>query len=152
MSLFQMGPRRDISVHHEFMNSETGMRLSSDRSFGVVISVCFALLALLPFVYGRPVHGRLLVAGVAVLGLALAAPRILHPFNLVWTKLAGVLNRIMSPIVIALLFFLGFGLVGAILRALGKDLLRLKTSPGQESYWIRRGPPGPAPESMLNQF
>jgi hypothetical protein len=141
-----------VSTHHELLHSDDVVKLSSDRTFGVVISLVFALLALLPVTRGRLAHWRLLVAGVAVLVIAFLLPRLLHPLNLLWGRLASVLNRIISPIVIALLFFLGFGIAGAILRILGKDLLRLKTSPDQESYWITRDPPGPAPEGMLNQF
>jgi hypothetical protein len=38
------------------------------------------------------------------------------------------------------------------MRAIGKDLLRLKQEPEAESYWIVRAPPGPAPETMKDQF
>ena len=42
--------------------------------------------------------------------------------------------------------------VGLILKACGKDLLRLKREPDSKSYWIDRDPPGPAPGSMTKQF
>jgi hypothetical protein len=35
---------------------------------------------------------------------------------------------------------------------LGKDMLRLKWRPDADSYWIPRQPPGPAPETMKDQF
>jgi len=41
---------------------------------------------------------------------------------------------------------------GLIMRLMGKDLLRLKREPEADSYWIRRRPPGPAPETMKDQF
>jgi hypothetical protein len=50
------------------------------------------------------------------------------------------------------MFFLVFVPAGFISRLLGKDPLRLKLEPNAESYWILRDPPGPAPDSMRNQF
>jgi hypothetical protein len=51
--------------------------------------------------------------------------------------------------------FVFFGAVlptGLIMRALGKDPLRLKRRPDANSYWIERHPPGPAHKSMKDQF
>jgi len=52
----------------------------------------------------------------------------------------------------ALLYYVSVVPTGLIMRALGKDLLRLKLDRTAESYWIAREPPGPAPESMKDQF
>jgi hypothetical protein len=49
-------------------------------------------------------------------------------------------------------FFLVFAPVGWVMRLAGKDFLRLKLSPGADSYWIPRDPPGPEPESIAKQF
>jgi hypothetical protein len=51
-----------------------------------------------------------------------------------------------------LLFFGAVLPTGLVMRALGKDLLRLRLKPETDSYWIVRQPPGPAPESMVDQF
>ncbi len=92
--------------------------------------------------------------GVSLLFLcsALAAPRVLHPLNLLWAKLAVLLHHIVSPAAMALVFFLAFTPMGFLLRAFGKDLLRLRRSPHADSYWIPRDPPGPPPETMIHQF
>jgi hypothetical protein len=58
----------------------------------------------------------------------------------------------MSPIMMALVFFCAVLPTGLVVRALGKDLLRLNWQPDAESYWIERRPAGPAPESMKDQF
>jgi hypothetical protein len=52
----------------------------------------------------------------------------------------------------ALLFYGTVLPTGLVMRTLGKDLLRLKREPAADSYWIVRQPPGPAPESMKDQF
>jgi hypothetical protein len=50
------------------------------------------------------------------------------------------------------MFFLVFTPFALILRMAGKDLLRLRRDPAAASYWIERDPPGPPPESMVEQF
>jgi hypothetical protein len=51
-----------------------------------------------------------------------------------------------------LLFFGAVLPTGFVMRALGKDPLRLKIEGNRESYWVKRRPPGPAPETMKDQF
>lgn len=82
----------------------------------------------------------------------LLAPGILHPLSRLWRGLGLLLHKLVSPIVTWLIFYLAFVPAGLLSRLLGKDPLRLKIEPEAESYWISRNPPGPAPETMRNQF
>jgi hypothetical protein len=140
------------ATHHELLNLEPGMRISSDRVLGLVLGAFFAVIAVLPVLRRGPVRWWGFVASLVCFAVALALPRILHPLNIVWVRSAILLHRIVSPIAMALLFFFGFAITGLVLRAFGKDLLRLKASPDQDSYWITRDPQGPARESMTHQF
>jgi len=79
-------------------------------------------------------------------------PSVLRIPNLMWFRFGSLLNRIVGPAATSLLFFAVFTPFGLILRMGGKDLLRLRRDPGAASYWIEREPPGPAPESMAEQF
>ncbi len=125
---------------------------SSDRSFGVVFSIFFLLVAIWPIFHHRPLRWWALPLSLLFLLLAIAAPALLHPLNLVWTRLGLLLARITNPIVTAVLFFLVFTPAAFLLRLLGKDPLHLRYDPAAASYWILRDPPGPDPESMRNQF
>jgi hypothetical protein len=140
------------ATHHELLNLEPGVRISSDRVLGLVLGAFFALVAVLPVVRGGPVRWWGFAASLVCFGVALAVPRILHPLNVVWVRFAILLHRIISPIAMALLFFCGFAITGLVLRVFRKDLLRLKASADQDSYWITRDPPGPAPQGMTHQF
>ena len=144
------GPQN--STHHESLVSELEIRASSDRALGFVLAAFFLVVALAPLLHRAAVRGWALAASLVLVAIAFLAPGLLHPVNLVWTRLAILLHRIVSPIVMALLFFFGFALTGFVLRALGKDLLRLRPASGSNSYWITRNPPGPPPESMARQF
>src|SRR5262245_19788885 len=76
----------------------------------------------------------------------------LAPLNKSWTKLGVLPYRIVSPVVMAFLFYVIVTPMGLLMRMLGKDTLRLRRDPDAASYWIHRTPLGPAPESMKNQF
>ncbi len=147
-----MPPKRDLYAHHEYLQPDAGIQVSSDRTFGVVLGVFFALIAFLPVSRAGRIRWWSVAISLVFFVLAMAMPRVLHPANIAWSKLALVLQRIISPIALALLFLFGFAIMGTLLRALGKDLLRLKKSNNLDSYWIIRNPPGPPSESMMHQF
>ena len=113
-------------------------RLSSDRSFGLVIATALALYAIK--------HPLLLVPAALILVTALTRPQILHGPNLLWARVGQVLHRIVNPILMAVLFFGVFTPMAVLLRVFGKDLLGLRTK--SQSYWINRTSSGP----LTNQF
>jgi len=94
------------------------------------------------------------IAGIAALLLATAyfKPTALNPFNLLWFKFGMLLHSVVNPVVMGILFFAVVLPTGILLRAFGKDLLWLRRNPNSDTYWIARRPPGPAPETMKNQF
>ena len=128
------------------------MVMGSNRSFGLIFAVFFCLVALLPAVHGAPV--RWWALGVAILFTAVAflAPRALSPLNWVWFKLGMLLHHVVNPVIMAVMFYGAILPMALLLRALGKDVLRLKRAPESASYWIPREPPAPAPGSMSKQF
>ena len=52
----------------------------------------------------------------------------------------------------SVIFFLAILPTALILRALGKDLLRIRLDKSAPTYWIKREPPGPPPATMTRQF
>ena len=83
---------------------------------------------------------------------ALVRPQVLGPLNRLWLRLGLLLQRLVTPVVMALLFYGTVTPIALVLRLLGKDLLRLRIDRGADSYWLERRPPGPAPDTMRNQF
>jgi hypothetical protein len=136
---------------HEDLERHIEVRLSSDRSFGLVFAVFFSLIGLWPLWRGGPIRIWSLVVSAIFLVAALLSPRILRPLNKAWSRFGLLLGRIISPIVLALMFFLLFTPGALLFRILRKDLLLLKRTSG-DTYWIRRTPPGPSPETIVNQF
>jgi hypothetical protein len=139
------------NTHEDFRRHGAHGKLPSNRSFGLVFTAFFSVLAFWPLVrHGAPV--RLWAAGAAgvMLLLALVSPQVLEPANRLWMKLGLLLGRIVNPIVLSLMFFLVFTPVALILRWIGRDLLGLRRSPQAASYWIPREPIEPG--TLKNQF
>jgi Saxitoxin biosynthesis operon protein SxtJ len=131
---------------------EDAVKPSSNRTFGIVFAVFFALIAVLPMLRGHAVRRWALPVSALFLWAALAAPKLLSPLNRAWTGLGSLLHAVVNPLVLGILFYLVFTPFGWVLRRMGKDFLRLRPAPGAPSYWIPRQPPGPRPESMSRQF
>jgi hypothetical protein len=141
----------DTRIHEDLSRSHPTKGFS-DRSLGLTFSVFFALLAVLPMRHHQPFQWRWMAVSAFFLVIGLLAPGLLHPLSRAWARLALLLHRIVNPITTSIMFFLVFVPAGLVFRLLGKDPLRLKLDPNQETYWILRDPPGPKPESMHNQF
>lgn len=137
---------------HEDFSRRGAERVSSDRVFGLLFAVVFGAIGLSPLVHASPPRYWMLVPALAFFVVAVVKPALLHPFNSVWSKFGLFLHRIVTPIVMAILFFGTVTPIAFILRALGKDPLRLKLDRASRTYWIARSPPGPSPESIKNQF
>lgn len=128
------------------------VQMGSERSFGLVFTVLFVVIGLWPLKEGGDARPWALGVALAFLATALLAPRALRPLNLLWFKFGMLLHHVVTPVVMGLVFFLTVTPTGLIMRALGKDPMRLKRDPAARSYWIDRIPPGPAPATMKNQF
>ena len=137
---------------HEDLTREQEVEGSSDRSFGVVFAVVFLLIAAWPLWHGESPRWWALVGSALFAVVALMKPALLAGLNRQWLKLGMLLGKIISPIALGLLFYGVVTPIGVVLRLAGKDPLRLKFDRGAGSYWIRREPPGPSPDSMTNQF
>ena len=83
--------------------------------------------------------------------LAVAAPKLLAPLNKLWFQLGMALGRLVSPIILGTIFFLLITPIAFFIKLSGRDVLHLKKR-DVRSYWVKREPAGPEPESFNNQF
>lgn len=134
---------------HETFDRDA-VRLGSDRGFGIVFFVVFAVIG---FIFRESSASWFWFgAAASILITALVAPRLLRSANKLWFLFGMALGRITTPIVMGILFFLVVTPTGLIVRALGQDPLRLRIDKTASTYWIERRPPGPDPKSMNQQF
>jgi predicted membrane metal-binding protein len=136
---------------HE-LNRETEPERASERSFGLTVATLGAIVALWPLLHGGHPRWWLVTAAVVLCVISMLACWMLAPLNRAWSRFGLTLNRIVSPVVLAIVFFGILTPLGLILRARGRDPLRLKLERNVTSYWIMRQPPGPKPTTMTRQF
>jgi len=135
------------------MNSEFSSHIpteqSSSKSFGIVFSIFFLIVALMTWANSENIHIWALVVSLIFLLLALLAPQALLMPNKIWFKFGVFIGLIIAPIVMALIYFSTVLPTGLIMRLLGKDLLSQKLDKDVKSYWIVRSE---SIGSMKNQF
>ena len=137
---------------HERLSVAPDIQGSSDRSFGIVMAVVFAIIGAWPLLSWDPLRWWALIIAGLFGGLAFLRPALLAPLNRLWFRFGLLLNKITSPLIMGLLFYVVITPYAYILRWLGKDLLHLCFDSSADSYWIERKPPGPAPETIKRQF
>ena len=138
-------------THEDFSRGQQ-VKTSSDRAFGWTFVAVFLVVALWPLAVGGALRWWSLIVSGLVLAATVAAPSLLALPNRLWLRFGLLLHRIVSPVVLAIMFYLVVTPMGLLMRAFAKDNLRLRRDAGAESYWIEREPPGPQPDSMPRQF
>ena len=124
----------------------------SERAFGFVVAGVFLLVALWPlFERASPRTWAITVAAVFAL-CAWLAPQVLAPLNRLWFRFGELLHRIVSPIALGAIFFGVITPFALVMRLFKRDALLLHKRSARPSYWVRREPPGPPPDSFHNQF
>jgi len=124
------------------------IKISSNRSFGIVFFVVFLIIALYPLTYSGEVRIWSIIISLIFLVLGILNSKILTPLNKLWFKFGIFLGKIVSPLIMGIIFFLVVTPIGLIMRLLGKDVLRLKYNKNN-SYWIEKNDPK---SKMKNQF
>ena len=124
------------------------VKISSNRSFGLVFFIVFLLIAFYPLINQGDIRIWSVLISLLFLILGVINSKILTPLNKVWFKFGIFLGKIISPIVMGLIFFLVVTPIAVLMRMLKKDLLNLKFNKNN-SYWIEKTDPK---SSMKNQF
>ena len=124
------------------------VKISSNRSFGIVFFVVFLIIALYPLINDGNIRLWSLIVSLAFLALGLLNSKFLSPLNKIWFKFGLFLGKIISPMVMGLIFFFVVTPIGILMRILKKDILNLKMN-NNKSYWIEKSEPK---SKMKNQF
>ena len=125
-------------------------RPPSDRNFGLTMAAALCVVWALPRLHHRPWRWWALGLSCVFAVVTLVRPELLRPVNRLWMRLGGLLQRVVQPVIVALLFAVVFAPVGIVLRWLKRDPLALRMQPDLETYWIPRRPEKGG--SMENQF
>ena len=133
--------------HHE-------VKIGSERNFGLVFATVFGAVAIWPIIFssGNVRWWAITVATVS-LCISFIRPGLLKSLNHAWFKLGILLGKVVSPVVMMLVFIVAVTPTALIIRLLGKDPLRLKKIPNsKKTAWVDRSNDGHKMGSMKNQF
>jgi hypothetical protein len=128
--------------------NKNNIKISSNKSFGIVFFVFFLIVSIYPLIDGGVLRVWSLVISAIFLILGLLNSKVLTPLNKLWFKLGILLGAIVSPIVMGIVFFIVVTPISLIMKILGKDILNLKKNKNQ-SYWVDKSEPK---SKMKNQF
>ena len=124
------------------------IKISSNRSFGIVFFIVFLIIALYPLSKNGEIRIWFVIVSLIFLLLGLFNSKILTPLNKLWFKFGVILGKIISPLVMGIIFFIVVTPIGLVMRLFGKDLLNLRYNLNK-SYWIEKDGPK---SKMKNQF
>ena len=124
------------------------VKKSSNKSFGIVFFIVFIIIGFWPLLDINTYRLWAIIIAFIFLALGLVNSKLLTPLNILWFKFGIFLGKIVSPIVMGVVFFIVVTPIGLIMRLLKKDVLGLKYNK-DKSYWIEKSGPK---SKMKNQF
>ena len=124
------------------------VKIPSNKSFGLVFSIVFLLIAIYPLLNQNEIRIWSLIISIIFLILGLLDSKFLNPLNKIWFKFGILLGKIISPLIMGIIFFLVVTTTGILMRVFKKDILNLKFNTNK-SYWIEKNGPK---SKMKNQF
>ena len=128
------------------MNSK--IKISSNRSFGIVFFVVFLIIAIWPLLNDYEIRYWSLIISIVFFLLGILNSKFLTPLNKIWFKFGILLGHVISPIVMGLIFFLVVTPTSLLMKLFRKDILGIKKN-RSKSYWIEKSGPK---NKMKNQF
>lgn len=129
----------------ENSSRKNSVEIGSERAFGAVFAVVFAVLAIFDILGSRAIW---ILLAVLFGTLALVYPRALKPLNRLWFRFGLLLHKITNPVILGFMFYIVITPMAILLKIVGKDILNLKIDKNQKSYWIIKQ----NHSSMKNQF
>ena len=124
------------------------IKISSNKSFGIVFFVFFLIISLFPLLKDNNIRIWAIITAIIFLILGFLNSPILTPLNRIWFKFGIILGNFISPVVMGVIFFVVVTPTALLMRIFGKNLLGLKRN-NKTSYWIERSE---IKSKMKNQF
>lgn len=137
---------------HETLHAESRRLPPSNRVFGFTLSSLLAILGIWALWEGSRAGAWELGGAAAFLIVTLVSPGLLAPLNRIWTLFGVLLQKIASPVAMAILFYGTVTPIGVLLRIFRRDPLRRRIDPAASTYWIARPPASAQKTTMKNQF
>ena len=137
--------------HERFDRTESAIR-GSDRAFGITIAVVLAIVGGAKLWFGSSYPVVWLGVSIAFLAASLVRPQLLAPLNRLWFRFGLLLHRVVSPLMMALIFFGAVTPIAALMRLLGRRPIPMSFDRKAPSYWLPRADRIARRGSMIKQY
>ena len=105
-------------------------------TFGILFFIFFLIIGFYPLISSGTIRIWSITLSLLFLIITIIKPNLFTSLNKLWIKLGILLGKIISPIVMGLVFFFIVTPIGILMKILKKDVMGLKR--GESSYWITR--------------
>jgi hypothetical protein len=118
------------------MESSINIKRKNNITFGIMFFVFFLIIGLYPLISNEPIRIWSIIVSLVFLTVTIIKPNLFTFLNKLWIKFGILLGKIISPIVMGLVFFFVVTPIGIFVKVLKKDVMGLNR--GASSYWITR--------------
>jgi energy-coupling factor transporter transmembrane protein EcfT len=119
-----------------FINQNLFVKKSNNVTFGILFFIFFLIIGFYPLKSGGVIRVWSVFVSLVFLIITIIKPNLFTFLNKLWIKFGILLGKIISPIVMGLVFFFVVTPIGIFVKILKKDVMGLKR--GESSYWITR--------------
>jgi hypothetical protein len=127
---------------------KSNIKIGTNKSFGIVFFIFFLIVSIFPLFNDERIRIWSLIIAIIFLILGLLNSKILTPLNKIWFRFGILLGKIISPIVMGIIFFFMVTPISLIMKFFGKDILNIKKNK-KKTYWIKKTE---LKSKMKNQF
>ena len=118
------------------MKNLFNIKRKNNITFGILFFIFFLILGLYPLISSKPIRVWSVALSLVFLIITIIRPNLFTFLNKLWIKFGVLLGKIISPIVMGLVFFFVVTPIGIFVKILKKDVMGLKRE--ASSYWITR--------------
>jgi hypothetical protein len=118
------------------MENSINIKRKNNITFGILFFIFFLIVGLYPLISNEPIRIWSIIVSLVFLTVTIIKPNLFTFLNKLWIKFGILLGKIISPIVMGLVFFFVVTPIGIFVKILKKDVMGLKI--GESSYWITR--------------
>ena len=123
------------------------------KRFGIVLSIVLIIIGVgIPIIKKSDIHLWLVYLAVAVFVFAVFFTKLFVPVFKIWMKIAHLISKIISSLILGIFFYFIITPVGLIMKCFGRDPLSRKIDKESNSYWVKRDPKLSDPKRIENQF
>ena len=120
---------------------------NNNVTFGFFFFIFFLIIGFYPLIFDREIRIWSLILSLFILSITIIKPNLFTLINKLWFQFGILLAKIVSPIILSVIFFFIVVPTGMIYKILKKDTMNSKKR--LPSYWINRND---QVQSMKKQF